>query len=108
MFSVLQDYFRVVKQFLPNEQEVSAVGLDIGTRECTLVELTRSGNTFKLVHWRIEPIHNGNIKSAIEKTLGQLDISSKSIYTSISGKGTLIRYIDMPKMRSIRIVIFLM
>jgi len=98
MSDLLQKYFGAIKRFLPSEQKTSAVGLDIGTGECKLVELTRSENAFELANWAIEPIQNGDIKAAIEKTFSQLTAPCKSLYTSVFGKGTLIRYIDMPRM----------
>ena len=94
----VQAYFNTIKRFLPDEQNTSAIGLDISTGECKLIELTKSKNTYELINWFIEPIHNGDIKAAIQKIISQLDVPPKSLYTSVFGKGTLIRYIDMPKM----------
>ena len=96
--SLLQKYFSTIKQFLPSEQKTSAVGLDIGTGECKLVELAKADNQFELVSWAIEPINNGDVNTAIQKILGELTTPCSSLYTSVFGKGTLIRYIDMPKM----------
>jgi type IV pilus assembly protein PilM len=95
---MVQKYFEAIRRFLPNEQKSSAIGLDIGTSECKLVELVKSNNEFELVYWAIEPIRNGDIKAAIQKVLSQLAAPCKSLYTSVFGKGTLIRYIEMPKM----------
>ena len=96
--NLLQKYFSTIKQFLPSEQKTSAVGLDIGTGECKLVELAKTDNEFELVSWATEPIKNGDVNAAIQKILGELTAPCKSLYTSVFGKGTLIRYIDMPKM----------
>ncbi len=95
---LLQRYFSTIKKFLPSEQKASAVGLDIGTGECKLVELAKSGTTYELVNWAVEPIKNGDINASVQKVLGGLSVPCKSLYTSVFGKGTLIRYIDMPKM----------
>ncbi len=96
--SLLQKYFSIIRQFLPSEQKTSAVGLDIGTGECKLVELAKSNNKYELASWAVEPIVNGDANAAIQKILGGLTAPCKSLYTSAFGKGTLIRYIDMPKM----------
>ena len=95
----VQSYFNTIKRFLPAEQNTSsAVGLDIGTGECKLIELTKTKNEYELMNCVIEPIHNGDIKASIQKILSQLAVPPGSLYTSVFGKGTLIRYIDMPKM----------
>ncbi len=94
----VQAYFNTIKRFLPAEQNFSAVGLDIGAGDCKLVELTKAKDTFELVNWAVEPIHNGDITASIQKIIGQLASPPKSLYTSVFGKGTLIRYIDMPRM----------
>ncbi len=95
---MLKKYFSTIKQFLPSEQKTSAVGLDIGTGECKLIELAKSDKDYELVSWAIEPIKNGDANAAIKKILAELTTPCKSLYTSVFGKGTLIRYIDMPKM----------
>ena len=90
----VQKYFDTIKKFLPSEQKASAVGLDIGTGECKLVELTKTGNEYELANWSVEPIQNGDIKAAVQQSLSHLTSPCKSLYTSVFGKGTLIRYID--------------
>ena len=94
----VQKYFNTIKRFLPAEQSTSAAGLDISTGECKLVELRKIKNIYELVNWVIEPIHNGDVKGSIQKILSQLATPPRVLYTSVFGKGTLIRYIDMPKM----------
>ena len=98
MHKLLERYFGTIKKFLPSEKKTSAVGLDIGTGECKLIELAKSENTYELVNWAIEPIQNGNTNAAIKQALSHLTTPCKSLYTSVFGKGTLIRYIDMPQM----------
>lgn len=94
----VQTYFNTIKRFLPAEQSTSAVGLDISTGECKLIELKKTKNTYELINWIIEPIHNGDIKASVQKIISQLATPPRTLYTAIFGKGTLIRYIDMPKM----------
>ena len=95
----VQSYFRTIKRFLPDEQRsTAAIGLDIGTGECKLIELSRSKAGFELVNCILEPIQNGDTKGSIQTILSQLSAPPTSLYTSVFGKGTLIRYIEMPRM----------
>ncbi|MBN1869967.1 MAG: type IV pilus assembly protein PilM [Candidatus Omnitrophica bacterium] len=98
MHKLLEQYFGTIRKFLPSEQKTSAVGLDIGTGECKLIELTKSESAYELVNWAIEPIKNGDANAAIKQVLSCLTVPCKSLYSSVFGKGTLIRYIDMPQM----------
>ncbi len=94
----LNIYFSVIRQILPQKKESNAVGIDIGTNDCKLVELSRLGSGFQLVDWAIQPISNGDLAGTLTKLIRNLEKPTKSIYTAVSGKGTLIRYIDMPVM----------
>jgi len=95
----VQTYFNTIKRFLPDEQKTgAAAGLDVGTGECKLVQITKTKESFELTNWVIEPIHSGDIKGAIKSIFEQLGVPPSSLYTSVFGKGTLIRYIDMPRM----------
>lgn len=100
MHPLLDQYFKIIKRFTPSKPEESAVGLDISAGECKLVELRRTedGSGFELINWAIEPVHETNVSEVISKVLKKLKFPTERIYTSIFGKGTLIRYIDMPRM----------
>jgi type IV pilus assembly protein PilM len=94
----LKKYFATIKRFLPEKAEVTSVGLDIGSQNCRLVELRFKDNQYEIVQAVIEPVINGDTKGALKKLWDGHDLSHKSVYTSILGKGTLIRFIEMPKM----------
>ncbi|MCA9406956.1 MAG: type IV pilus assembly protein PilM [Candidatus Omnitrophica bacterium] len=98
MKAFLNAYFGLIRKFLPKEKHGTSVGIDIGISECKLVEVKKTGDGYELVNWRIEPIQDGNVKASIEKILSGLSEPPENVYTAISGKGTLIRYIEMPKM----------
>ncbi len=99
MKKLLEAYFKFVKKLLSKKKQGSSVGLDIGTNECKLVELTKNDDgRYELLNIAIEPIANAEISPAIQKAITHLNVPCKSCYTSILGKGTLIRYIEMPKM----------
>lgn len=98
MISLFEGYFKAVKRFIPAQQPTPAVGLDIGAGECKLVEITRSNNGFELLNWAVEPVKDGDVRSAILNLLHQLETPCKAPYTAVFGKGTLIRYIGLPRM----------
>jgi type IV pilus assembly protein PilM len=98
MHPFLQQYFKLVKKLIPSSSDEPSVGLDIGTDTCKLVEIQKKDNGYELLNAIIEPVEKGQISLTLKKILGQLKKPTKLVYTSVSGKGTLIRYVDMPKM----------
>ena len=98
MRRLLENYFQFIKKVIPSKPDQSSVGLDIGTSECKLAEIKKTNHSFELLNLAIEPVNKGDVKSAIQKCLSRLKKPCESVYTSVFGKGTLIRYIDMPRM----------
>jgi len=98
MYSFFEQYFQTIKRFIPSKKEGASAGLDIGTGECKLVQLSKEGGELVLLNWAIEPVKNGDVLSTIRTMLDQLGEPCTSLYTSVFGKGTLIRYINMPRM----------
>lgn len=98
MKELLEKYFVTIKRFIPEQETRPVVGLDIGTHSCRMVELKRKGNSFELLRWAAEPILHGNLKQAVKAVLAKTSQPTVSPVTAIFGKGTLIRYIEMPKM----------
>ena len=94
---ILQRYFSFIKNFLPDKSVTSAVGLDMGAGECKLVELNKSGENYELCNWAIEPLVNDDVADGIKKCVSHLKQPCKSLYSSVFGKGTLIRYVDLPR-----------
>lgn len=94
---LLEQYFRFVKKFLPSEKGVTKVGLDLTGNSCKFVELAQIGDHYEIQGWGIEPFA-GNAVDGLKAALNKHTLSLKSPVTSVSGKGTLIRYIDMPRM----------
>ncbi len=95
---VLQSYLSLVKKFLPEKSQDPSVGLDIGSESVKLVKLVKAGATYEVRHWAVEPIEGGNTVSAVKKILEKSEVETKSPATAVCGKGTLIRYIDLPRM----------
>ncbi|MCD4781483.1 MAG: pilus assembly protein PilM [Candidatus Omnitrophica bacterium] len=99
MSNILDGYFGLIRKLIPDQQKkVYSVGLDIGPAECKLVQLAKHADKIELVNWAIEPVIDGRLADTIQKIITSLDAVSKSVYTAISGKGTLIRFIEMPVM----------
>jgi len=100
MHPLLEKYFSLIKRFTPSKttEEGSSVGLDIGVSGCKLVELKKSGNAYDLMNWAIEPVKSANFTAAVQKVLSNVQNPVHSVYTSVHGKGTLIRFIEMPRM----------
>ena len=91
-------YFALIKKYVPAGSLESSVGLDIGTRSCKAVELIRTKKNFKILNWAIEPVQNADTASCIKKILEKIGKDPKEVYTAVSGQGTLIRFIKMPRM----------
>jgi type IV pilus assembly protein PilM len=98
MKKYLDLYFKFIRKLLSGKKSASSVGLDIGTSECKLVELSKTEKGFEILNLMTEPIVNGDIQNSVQKILAQQNIGTKSCYSAVLGKGTLIRYIDMPRM----------
>ena len=95
---LLKDYFLFIKRILPGEKGVTKVGLDIGLNSCKFIELVGMGDKYEIKDWGVEPFNPAETTQGIKTLLNKHTLSSKSPVTAISGKGTLIRYIDMPRM----------
>ena len=98
MSFLLTAYLNVIKRFILPKSDGTSVGIDIGAGDCKLVELKKDGDSFTLLNWAVEPIKTGDVTQTLKKILERLDTPCKNLYTSVFGKGTLIRYIDMPRM----------
>lgn len=98
MHALLENYFNFIRRFIPSKPEETSIGLDIGAGDCKLVEIKKTGDAFELVNWTIDPVKNGDVQGTLRSVLEPLGALRKSIYTAVSGKGTLIRYIEMPRM----------
>ena len=98
MSKVLQKYFSAVKKIIPEKSLLPTVGLDVGTYSCKAVALRKDGNRYTLTGWGRQRVESGDQKQAIRDVLAQLGSLSSAPFCAVSGKGSLIRYIDLPKM----------
>lgn len=98
MKKFLQGYFSIVKRFVPEPVSKSTVGLDIGSDSCKLVEVKAKGSSYEIINWAHQPLTGTDVKQALQNALKKFPQPPANIVTSVSGKGTLVRYIDLPKM----------
>jgi len=96
---LLDNYFSLVKRFVPEQILRPSVGIDIGHHSIKLVALKPKGGSYELVHYAVEPTGN-NPNEVVRSLLKNFPESPSTLTTSVSGKGTLVRYIDMPKMNA--------
>jgi type IV pilus assembly protein PilM len=103
MSSLLDAYFKMIKRLIPVNAQSSVIGLDISPSSCKAVELSFKNNGFELLSWVVEPLAEPDDKSALA-SLGKiasafgLQAKSRPVIVSVGGKGTLVRYVDMPRM----------
>lgn len=99
MHRFLEKYFETIKKFIPEKtSDGASVGIDIGVSNCKLVEVVKSGSEIELLTLAQAPIQKGDVKAAVSSILEKSKNPVTAPYTSVFGKGTLIRYIKMPRM----------
>jgi type IV pilus assembly protein PilM len=78
------------------------IGLDIGPLACRAVELRRKQGGLEVTRWFIEQIEGVDEKAALARLVDKIgpSIRTQSVIVSLSGKGTLIRHVDIPRMSS--------
>ncbi len=95
---IFEQYLSFVKKYIPEPKVQSSIGIDIGLSTCKMVEVKAKGSSFELVQWGIEPFKNENPAEAIKTLLGRTSNPHYLPATAVHGKGTLIRYIELPRM----------
>ncbi|MEI6438112.1 MAG: type IV pilus assembly protein PilM [Candidatus Omnitrophota bacterium] len=103
MASFVDGYIKLIKRFFPLNRQSSSIGLDVGLAAVRSVEITSKNGVFELVRWGIEPLAANDDKAAavaLGKTATALgpQAGSRPVVASVGGKGTLVRYVDMPRM----------
>lgn len=94
----ISPYAARFKDLMPQEKMQPSIGLDIGTSSVKLIQLLGQDHGFKIVRFGAEPIKNRNREEAIKKILTENNIFAKSVNTSVSGQGVVLRYTQMPRM----------
>ncbi len=86
------------KNFFPSKVVRPTVGLDIGVSSCRMVEVLNRLDGCELLRWAVEPILSGDVLKSIRAVMSKTSQPNLSPVTGLTGKGTLIRFIEMPKM----------
>ena len=89
---------KAFKNVVPERAGSTTVGLDIGTFACKGVKMKKAGSGYVLLDWSVVPVEAGDQKKAIKQVLRNLSAEAMDPLTAVSGKGTLIRYIELPRM----------
>jgi len=95
---VFDQYLLLVNRLIPKPAAPPVIGIDIGTSSIKAVELGQSSAGFEIRHWAIEPLAGNDAKGALKKIGERLHFNDQKLVSSVFGKGTLIRYVDLPRM----------
>ena len=95
---LFNNYLKFVYKVLPKPQMPIVIGFDIGTSAVKAVEMKYSGDAFEVLNWAFEPIEGTSAAPALKRLCSRMNIKDQIRVASVSGKGTLIRYVDMPRM----------
>jgi len=95
---LFDQYLVLVNRLIPKPVAPPVIGIDIGTSSIKAVELGHSAGGFEVRHWAIEPLVGNDAKSALKKIGERLHFDQQHLVSSVFGKGTLIRYVDLPRM----------
>ncbi len=98
MRNLVNRYFKTIGEFLPEKTIQPTVGVDFGSSAIKVVEAIRKDNQYEILNWSIEPMVHLDLSASIKQIFEKFNVVNKKITTSVSGKGTLIRYINMPRM----------
>ncbi len=92
-------FFKLINRILPaKSSQAPVVGFDIGTHFIKAIEIGPLGNSFEIHRWTLEPAEGADTLSALKRAASCMSMKNQIPVASVSGKGTLIRYIDMPRM----------
>ena len=97
----------------------SAVGLSVGSSAIKLVELKKTGKTWKLLHFGVaqlpedviinrEIVNQIAVVDCIRTLIGQLKLKSKSVCTGMSGTSLIIKRmnVEVPNIRDLQDAVF--
>ena len=95
---LFDQYLVLVNRLIPKPPAPPVIGIDIGTSSIKAVEMGLLTGEPEVRHWAMETLVGTDTKTALKKIFERLHVSNQALVSSVSGKGTLIRYVDMPRM----------
>jgi len=91
-------YLSLVNRLIPKPAALPVIGIDIGSTLVKAVEIGQTAGVFEIRRWAIEPLAGSDAKSALKKIGDRLRFNDQLLVSSVFGKGTLIRYVELPRM----------
>ncbi|MDE2027121.1 MAG: type IV pilus assembly protein PilM [Candidatus Omnitrophica bacterium] len=95
---LFEQYLQFVNRIIPKPPVLPVIGIDIGTTAVKAVELGPAAEGLQVRHWAVEPLAGGDLKSALKKLSERLHFTNQVLVSSVFGKGTLMRFVDLPRM----------
>lgn len=95
---IFNNYIKFVNELIPKPGPAPAIGIDIGTSSVKAVELGQTSSGVEVRHWAVEPLVDNDTKAALKKIGERLHFNKQQLVAAVFGKGTLIRYVDLPRM----------
>ena len=96
--NLFDQYLALINRLVPKPAALPVVGIDIGTSFVKAVEVETLAGKTDIRRWAIEPIAGGDSKAALKKVVERLHLNDQVLVSAVSGKGSLLRYLDMPRM----------
>jgi len=96
--NIFKQYLTIVNSIIPKPAPPPVIGIDIGTSSIKAIELGQTSSGLEIRHWAIESLVGADTKAALKKIGDRLHLNNQQLVSSIFGKGTLIRYVDLPRM----------
>jgi type IV pilus assembly protein PilM len=96
---IFNGYLGFINRLIPKSTTPPVIGIDIGTSAVKAVAIsTNDSSELEITAWGVEKIEGGDIKAALIRLFAKMNTPGQVPVSSVSGKGSLIRYIDMPRM----------
>lgn len=96
--NLFDQYLLWVNRLIPKPAAPPVIGIDIGSSSIKAVEVGQAAGGVEIRHWAVEPLVGNDTKSAFKKIGERLHFNGQILACAVSGKGTLIRYVDLPRM----------
>lgn len=98
MSGMLDHYFALIRRVFPEKGSGPVLGLDIGSGAIKFIEIQNRGAHCEITNWGLANYEADKLDGAIRDVFGRLAAPHPEPIIALSGKGTLIRYIEMPRM----------
>jgi type IV pilus assembly protein PilM len=96
----LSQYFKFIRSVISAHNDAGVVGLDLGSSTCRAVKIVPQQNTFELTGFICIPFKDNEAKNALLSVVKAFSQGKTvpAFVGAVCGRGTLVRYIDMPRM----------